>query len=72
MSTSAGDELSCISGEPLEKARRELGEDRKTRGAIIQEFRDKLEHWEPSPEDEGLCYLRAKKFDTRPEIIMPE
>ena len=75
MATSAGDEISCISGETLEKARRELGEDPKTRGTIIQELRDKIEHWEPSPEDEGLTfsrkddkfllrYLRAKKFDT--------
>jgi len=75
MATSTGDEISCISGETLEKARRELGEDPKTRGAIIQELRDKIEHWEPSPEDEGLTfsrkddkfllrYLRAKKFDT--------
>ena len=75
MATSAGDGISCISGETLEKARRELGEDPETRAAIIQELRDKIEQWEPSPEEEGLTfpqkddkfllrYLRAKKFDT--------
>ena len=75
MDTSAGDKISCICGETPEKARCELGEDPKTRGTIIQELRDKIEHWEPSPEDEGLTfsrkddkfllrYLRAKKFDT--------
>ena len=75
MATSAGDGISCISGETLEKARRELGEDPETRAAIIQEFRDKIEQWEPTPEEEGLTfprkddkfllrYLRARKFDT--------
>jgi len=38
------------------KARHELGEDHKTRGTIIQELRDKIEHWEPTPEDEGLTF----------------
>ena len=75
MATSAQDGISGISGETLEKARRELGEDPKTKGAVIQELRDKIEQWEPSPEEEGLMfsrkddkfllrYLRAKKFDT--------
>ena len=75
MATSAGDGISCISGETLEKARRELGEDPETRAAIIQELRDKIEQWEPTPEEEGLTfprkddkfllrYLRARKFDT--------
>jgi len=75
MATSAEDGISCISGETLEKAQWELGEDPKTRGAVIQELRDKIEQWEPSPEEEGLTfsrkddkfllrYLRAKKFDT--------
>jgi len=75
MATSAEDGISCISGETLEKARRELGEDPKTRGAVIPELRDKIEQWEPSPEEDGLTfsrkddkfllrYLRAKKFDT--------
>ena len=76
MATSAaGDGISSISGETLEKAQRELGENPETRGAIIQELRDKIEQWEPSPEEEGvtfsrkddqflLRYLRAKKFDT--------
>lgn len=75
MATSAGDGISSISGETLEKAQRELGENPETRGAIIQELRDKIEQWEPSPEEEGLTfsqkddqfllrYLRAKKFDT--------
>jgi len=71
-----GDGISGISGETLEKARRELGDDPKTkRGAVIQELRDKIEQWEPSPEEEELMfsrkddkfllrYLRAKKFDT--------
>ena len=43
MATSAGDAVSCTSGETREKARHELGEDPETRGAIIQELRDKIE-----------------------------
>ena len=75
MATFDGDGISYISGETLEKAQRELGEDPKTRAAVIQELQDKIEQWEPSPEEEGLTfsrkddkfllrYLRAKKFDT--------
>ena len=73
MST-CGDDLSGISGETLEKAKRELGEVPERRAEDIQQLREKINQWEQSPEEEGLSFprkddkfllrfLRARKFD---------
>lgn len=66
--------LSSISGETLEKARKELNEDPETREEAVAELRAKIEEVEGSHEFEGvtfarkdgkflLRFLRAKKFD---------
>ena len=66
--------LSQISGETLEKARRELGEDPETRAEAIEELRAKIGEVKREPENEGvefardddrflLRFLRARKFD---------
>lgn len=71
----ADDEISGISGETLEKARSELGEDPLTRKEVIAELRGKIENWKPSKSEEKgitltntegrflLMFLRARKFD---------
>ena len=69
-----GDNVSSLSGETLEKARRELNEDPATRMEVISQLREKIASWEAEPEEEGvqfsrrddrflLCFLRARKFD---------
>ena len=66
--------LSQISGETLEKARKELGEDPETRAEAVEELRAKIQEVKREPECEGiefsrndgrflLRFLRAKKFD---------
>ena len=74
MASPAEEELSSISGETLEKARRELNEDPDTRAEAVSELRGKIEEAESSPEYEGLVFarkdgsfllrfLRARKFN---------
>ena len=68
--------ISSISGETLERARRELNEQPEKRAEAIQELRERIEQWErsPPPEEAGLTFarkdesfllrfLRARKFD---------
>ena len=67
--------LSHISGNTLERARSELGEDPETRSKLIQELRDNLTQWKPLTIEEKplvvrnvdnkflLMFLRARKFD---------
>ncbi len=70
--------VSNISGATLEKAIKELNEDPDKRNDQIEEFRGKLEAWQPNPEDSLeenlqlsridddkflLRFLRARKFD---------
>lgn len=66
--------LSRISGETLEKARRELGEDPETRAALVDDLRTKIEAVKANVEYEGvdfarsdgpflLRFLRARKFN---------
>lgn len=66
--------LSFISGDTLEKARRELGEDPETRAQLIDQLRTKIEEAEGNPEHEDvkfvrrdgkflLRFLRARKFN---------
>lgn len=64
--------LSFISGETLEKARRELGEDPETRSELVGQLRAKIDEAEGDYEDvkfvrkDGkflLRFLRARKFD---------
>ena len=66
--------LSNISGETLEKAKKELREDPETRVALVEELRAKIEETKNNPEYEGIAFgrtdggfllrfLRARKFD---------
>lgn len=67
--------LSTISGNTLEKAKSELGEDPDTRSELIQKLRDSLTQWKPQTIEEKslvvrnvdsrflLMFLRARKFD---------
>lgn len=66
--------LSSISGDTLEKARRELGEDPETRAELVSQLRAKIEEAEGTPEYEDvklvrkdgqflLRFLRGRKFD---------
>ena len=68
-------ELSAISGEMLEKAIRELGEDPDKRADAVEQLRAKISEARGGPEYEGvefsrqdgrflLRFLRARKFDT--------
>ena len=73
-SSACGDGITSISGETLEKAKRELGELPERRAEDIQQLRERVGQWEQSPEEEGLSFprkddkfllrfLRARKFD---------
>ena len=65
-------ELSAISGETLEKAIRELGEDPDKRADAVEQLRAKISEARGGPEYEGVEFsrqdgrflLRARKFDT--------
>ena len=68
-------ELSAISGETLEKAMRELGEDPDKRAEAVEQLRAKISEARGDPEYEGvefsrqdgrflLRFLRARKFHT--------
>ena len=46
--------LSRISGETLEKARRELREDPETRAALVEELRTRIEAAKDNSEYEGV------------------
>lgn len=72
-----GNCMNCdsISGNTLEKARAELGEDPESRPEVIQELRDRVTQWKPLTIEEKslvlrnvddkflLMFLRARKFD---------
>jgi len=68
--------ISGISGETLERARKELNEEPDKRAEAIQELKERIDQWErnPPPEEAGLTFarkdesfllrfLRARKFD---------
>ena len=75
-SSDSSDGITSISGETLEKAKKELFEVPERRAGDIQQLREKIDLWEQSPEEEGLSlsfprkddkfllrFLRARKFN---------
>lgn len=73
--------LSRISGETLEKARRELREDPDKRAEAVEELRAKIAEAKSDPEYEGvefsrddgpflLRFLRARKFDAERATLL--
>ena len=73
--------LSAISGETLEKAKRELGEDPETRAELVGKLRTKIQEAKSDAEYKGveftredgsflLRFLRARKFDVDRAVLL--